>query len=432
VRPGIYVENINYSGKAIHLKSEKGARVTTIDGGNPSNPDFGSCVIIEFNEGPDSILEGFTLINGTGRFSYSYYSYGGGGVFIKASPTIIQNIIIQNTANRGGGISVIAGSPLIANNVIAFNEARPQGFGWGGGVCCNSITACPKIVGNIIADNSARLGGGLFLDFSTITSPPLIEVTGNDIINNLADDGSGQGIGGGIFCGKATVTAMNNILWNNNCTSSEGPEIYVGYDPAYGPTDLTIDFSDLKGGQTSVYVESGGILNWGAGMIDAAPLFADSANGDFHLTWNSPCRDTGDNSVVTRPTDFEGDPRIALGTVDMGADEYYYHLYHMGNVMPGSPIDIKVVGYPTAPITLYLGSGLADPPYSTQHGDFWLNWPPLWLGNIGTVPGDGVLSFLVHVPTSWTPGSEHPLQALVGPWNGPWTRLTNAEVLVVE
>jgi len=138
----------------------------------------------------------------------------------------------------------------------------------------------------------------------------------------------------------------------------------------------------------------------------------------------------GDNTAVTELVDF--DPRIVLGTVDMGADEYYYHLYHMGDVVPGSPIDVKVVGYPTASIILYLGSGIADPPYSTQHGDFFLNWPPLWQGNIGTVPGNGVLVLPTTVPTGWMTGEEHPLQALVGPWSGPWTRLTNAETLVVE
>ena len=168
-------------------------------------------------------------------------------------------------------------------------------------------------------------------------------------------------------------------------------------------------------------------------MIDADALFVDAANNDYHVTWQSPCRNTGDNFASGLSfEDFEGDPRIVQGTVDMGADEFYYHLYYTGDVTPGGSINLKVVGYPTAPVTLFLGSSIQDPPYNTQHGDFWLQWPPLWQGGIGNVPTNGVLSFPVTVPSGWTSGDEHPLQALVGPWSGPWTWLTNAEVLVVE
>jgi hypothetical protein len=169
------------------------------------------------------------------------------------------------------------------------------------------------------------------------------------------------------------------------------------------------------------------------GNIDADPLFVDPANNDFHLTALSPCWNAGTNLVPGLPDkDFEGDPRIALGRVDIGADEFYYHLYHTGNVIPGSAIDVKVVGYPTAPVTLFLGSGIQDPPFATQHGDFWLNWPPVLQGGIGAVPGDGVLVFTATVPTSWVSGEQHPLQSLVGPWGGGWTRLTNFDTLVVE
>jgi len=115
------------------------------------------------------------------------------------------------------------------------------------------------------------------------------------------------------------MTVANTVLWNN--ISPTGPEIYLG-TATYHST-VTISFSDVKGGQSSVYVNSGSTLDWGSGMIDADPLFVDPDNGDFHLTFPSPCKDAGDDEASGLPDeDFENDPRVAFGFVDMGADEF--------------------------------------------------------------------------------------------------------------
>jgi len=43
-------------------------------------------------------------------------------------------------------------------------------------------------------------------------------------------------------------------------------------------------------------------------------------NGDFHICATSPCTDKGNYTALGMPMkDIEGDPRIAFGTVDMGA-----------------------------------------------------------------------------------------------------------------
>jgi hypothetical protein len=41
-----------------------------------------------------------------------------------------------------------------------------------------------------------------------------------------------------------------------------------------GPSTLNITYSDLAGGPTGIHIGGGSILNWGAGNIDADPLFA--------------------------------------------------------------------------------------------------------------------------------------------------------------
>jgi len=371
VRPGSYVENIDFIGKAITVRSEQGAAMTTIDGSQ-----VGTVVAFVSGEGLDSVLDGFTLTNGVGRY-YAYW-YCGGGIFCSgSSPTITSNTISANSAGReGGGIYCTSSSPTITNNTITGNQASSPYLGNGGGIYCHSsspsienntisenaanatysngggiicvASSSLTIENNIITENSANCGGGIHCDRS---SPAIANniITGNTtdwgsgiscdtssptITNNtVSGNSAGQG-GGGIFCyNKSSATITNTILWNNH--APEGKEIWIG-NSSY-PSTITISYSDVEGAQSSVHVSTNCTLNWGAGMIDADPLFADTAGGDYHITWNSPCLDGGDNSVVTESFDFEGDPRIALGfVVDMGADEYWFHAYHSGRVIPGS------------------------------------------------------------------------------------------------
>jgi hypothetical protein len=53
------------------------------------------------------------------------------------------------------------------------------------------------------------------------------------------------------------------------------------------------------------------------------PLLVDPASGDLHLGAGSPAINAGENlpSSQMGTTDFDDDPRIRGGTVDIGADE---------------------------------------------------------------------------------------------------------------
>lgn len=458
VFPGTYIEHINFLGKAITVKSDSGPRVTVIDG----NHEWASGVV-KFNsgEGSDSVLSGFTVRNG--------YSNFGGGVFCDgSSPTIRGNIVSVNEAyDEGGGIYCSDSHPAITSNTIQGNSAGQEG----GGIYCRNDSS-PTITSNTITGNTALYeGGGIFCRSSSPT------VSNNTISNNTAYHSSGGGIycrsgsnptitnnmisgnsaagdGGGICCfsqGSLTITnntirgntavaagggihcyydinltITNTVLWDNSAPA--GKEIWIG--EIWNPSVVTISYSDVEGGQSSVYVDPYCTLNWGDGMIDADPNWMDPSSDDFHLTWDSPCKNSGDNTTPGLPSvDFEGDPRIHDSTVDMGADEFHLHLYEVGDVIPGSSIDLKVVGPPSSPARLLLGSGIQDPPQSTWYGDLYLELPLLGNWGLGSIPGNGILIHPATVPPGVSSGDIFPFQAYVFIDKGT---LSNLMALTVE
>jgi serine protease len=116
VAPGTYVENISFLGKAITVTSESGAQSTLIDGHRVD-----SVVRFTSQEGPSSVLNGFTITNGAAEFNSSLD--GGGIRIVNSSPTIINNIITNNIAcDAGAGIYALFSSPIIRDNIIADNK----------------------------------------------------------------------------------------------------------------------------------------------------------------------------------------------------------------------------------------------------------------------------------------------------------------------
>jgi hypothetical protein len=250
------------------------------------------------------------------------------------------------------------------------------------------------------------------------------------IMNNTLSQNSANS-GGGIACRiNSAVEIKNSILWGNTA-KNQGPEILLASQ--VNPSTCSISSSDLQGGQASVYVYNNCTLNWGAGMIDSDPLFVDPAQTVLHLTYPSPCRDSGDAGASKLPEeDMEGDPRIAHGTVDMGADEFFTHLYYTGDGLPGENVHIKFIGLPdTSPVALCLGTGVLDQPIDTLWGTWWNQW---WLQfpivgpiDFGSIPSpDGVLVLEAMIPPDIPGPYSIPMQSFIG------NSLTNLCVLEVE
>lgn len=294
VAPGRYVENIDFLGKGIVVVSERGPAVTTIDGGLS-----GSTVRFSSGEGPDSVLEGFTVTNGSGTAS-GPYTYGGGVYCYFSSPSVRSNIIAGNQVNfSGGGVyCLFADSLVLAENTIRENAAQD-----GGGIFVSS-SSHPLIERNIVRGNFAELrGGGIYLNWES--SPDLS-------CNTLTGNEAGY-VGGGIYSYGSSFTLTNSILREDD--APEGPEIYLA-DWLF-PSELTVSYSDVAGGEAGAGVEPECILSWGPGNIDADPLFALPDLDDHRLLWGSPCIDTGDPAA----SDPDGS-RSDMGALSFDQGDY--------------------------------------------------------------------------------------------------------------
>jgi hypothetical protein len=165
-----------------------------------------------------------------------------------------------------------------------------------------------------------------------------------------------------------------------------------------------------------LHVKPGCVLNWGAGMLDADPCFVDSRNQDFHLCHHSPVKDQGDDTAPGMAVlDCEGDPRIAEGAVDMGADEFYTHLYYTGEAAPGGTVRFKFIGPPGgSPVALFYGLSLQATPIPTGYGPWYLGAPavgPLFLPPLPAP--SGVQVFTETVPVTIVPPVTGHLQAFI-------------------
>ena len=349
--------DIDFLGKAITVKSKNGPNNCIIDcNGTEAEPHRG----FYFHSGEDSnsVLDGLTIINGyapimqyqAGSITYNYWA--GGAIFCyKTSPvisncrlvgncsnwfggaigawdsqsTITDCIIENNCANRGGGVHCRGYSDLSFKNcVIRRNEVS----GGGGAIYCYGGST---VVDCLITGNVAGSGGGIYVNGDNFN-------LGSAVIENCTFSGNKAVTGGAMYCGKLSGSyIINCIFWDDSATN--GPEITMtSLDWGSG---LSINFSNIEGGQTAIYDNA--YLNWGSGNIDTDPCFVnpgywdangtpDDANddfwidGDYHLLTNSPCINTGDPDYIPQPNeiDLDGNPRVLDGRIDMGAYEFLY------------------------------------------------------------------------------------------------------------
>lgn len=439
VMPGTYKEAIDFLGKAITVRSTAGPRTTILDGQQRQV----SVVTFKNKEGRNSVLEGFTVRNGLGSLQPFYSTQqitGGGIVCVGASPTISNVVLTGNSAKYGAGIYGVQGSScLLTNVVLTGNSATANG---GGAVFMGNST--PSFVGCLFSKNTCgHTGGGLnvrdsapFLANCVFDRNSATDMGGAVRIGALSSGtfvncsfyGNTSRYGGGVACGSDTqgkvglVTISNSILWSN--TASYGPELSLNGRYA---CNMNISYSNVRGGKTSVYIQTGFTLTWGTGMINSDPLFVDPNGGDFHILHTSPCRDSGSAVSGQQKTDFEGDPRVWGNAADMGADEFFPRLYHTGSPKPGGKVTIKVVGQPGSSAAWYVGTSArkAPLPIAGLSGALELSGV-IFVTPLGKLPASGLATMPPIAVPSNTPPVDVPCQALIG------TRISNLDVVSIR
>lgn len=312
VRAGLYTgpanRAIRFGGRRIALRGEGGAEHCVID-----LQGLGEGVAIEFGQGMDTRLEGFTIRRGA--------SWGGAALRLGGADPIVANCVFEdNVADfAGGALSSEHASPLIAQCVFRDNAAPRYGGAvelfYGGPI----LVGCAFHANGVLGHEQAHGGGAIYAFGTSATfvncifsdnhttfpgtaggAVRLFEDKGTALrlcsfARNQAADAGGAVSWKGLINGHVRGTMANCLLWDNQ--ASAGSQLCIG-----GHGVLAVSYCNVAAGSEGVLVEDQAVLDWGPGNIDADPLFADPNSGDLHLLPGSPCIDAGGNAFV--PPDY--------------------------------------------------------------------------------------------------------------------------------
>ncbi|MGD0350729.1 MAG: thrombospondin type 3 repeat-containing protein [Verrucomicrobiota bacterium] len=384
----IMVTNGTYSPvtvtQPVALQSVNGPAFTFINGGGVAR-----CV----NLASGASLSGFTLANGSASGS------SGGGVNCASVSVTVSNCVLKsNSADSGGG----AYSGTLVNCILNGNTAA---F-YGGGAC--------SILNNCVLSNNScgNVGGGAFgatLNNCTLVSNSVAvlyglgggtyssTLNGCKLVGNFAN-----GRGGGAYFGTLNncLVIGNTVTYDgggaafatlNNCTVISNSANACGGAYLCTLRNCIVYYNNAQSGVANAVgcayccttpTEWPNIRNF-----TNAPLFVDLAGGNLHLQSNSPCINSGKNTYATNSTDFDGNPRIVGGTVDVGAYEYQ---------TPASAIS-----YAWLQQYGFTNNGSAD--YVDTDGDGMNNWQE-WLTGTDPTNAADVLKMLTPVFTNNSKG----------------------------
>ncbi len=366
VAPGTYFETIDFLGKAIWLHSSDGVEVTIIDGAG-----FFHVVQCVNGEGPDTVLDGFTITGGSADSNADFPDNSGGGMLnFLSSPTVrdctftdnsagfgggmlsfgdavvVDCTFSGNSASTGGGMYNFQTSSTVTNCTFSENFALFSGGGMFNGLNGNS----PTVTNCTFTGNSALKGGGMYNEDSspTVTNCTFSGNTTDQDGGGMYNDGSSPMItdctlsgniaeryGGGMMIDSQGSSTVVNCSFVGN-TAMDGGGLDV--EPSDGNTTVTNCTFSMN---TATGV-GGGIYAWSPTVTNCT--FSGNSGGGMYIhntpvtncvLWsNSPFEIDGDSAVVSY-SNVQGGYR-GIGNID--ADPFFVDPDNGDlRLQPGSP-----------------------------------------------------------------------------------------------
>jgi len=333
VAEGTYYEQISFMGKAITVASnyiidgDAGHIYNTVLDGSQLPAGNSSVVLFVSGEDTSSVINGFTIQNGTGTLDETFMR--GGGVYIESSGAkIVNNRIIQNTIdvtaypeNYNAGGSAIATNPdsyenwvVLENNTIDNNHVITDYLD-GGSVVYSCIHT--RMAGNIITNNSVSITGpGIAFGAVMIQSvndinPPFYYskfIAFNNVIKYNTATSERQTYGAGMWCYAVEGNIIGNDISENETITQYptwgGAGLFVN-----NPRSMIIDGNQFS---ANVASQRGGALQLLSGNNSAEPAVIQ--NNTF--TGNNASEGGAiftNKQVVIRNNLFEGNTSVAEG-----------------------------------------------------------------------------------------------------------------------
>jgi hypothetical protein len=287
-------------GKALTILGDPGAKLSRINEG----------VLLDIrDDGADVKIFDLEITGATGAGNPAISIPVGGAPRLTLTRVTVDG-------NQGTGISIFAGTLTMLQSTVNTNT------GFGVSVTSAAFTMSRSVVslntagGIVISGSQFDISNCLIVENGGATSP----LGGIDISK------IGIGTPTGIHRLAFTTIAYNlgppNVALNTgvNCTTI-GTLLTFDSNIIYG--NAVNGGGQQLGGSTmcaASYSDVGPDAATGTGNINMPPMFANAAQGDFHLASSSPAKDVADPGA-TLLDDIDGDTRPQGPRRDMGADE---------------------------------------------------------------------------------------------------------------